>query len=76
MTTQEVPIFIALQVAFVKTWYQSQATAVVSGQLPDLAGLLDAFAARNTHSRVMKSQLLMKKPIPLRLSEICSWINS
>ena len=24
MTTQEVPIFIALQVAFVKTWYQSQ----------------------------------------------------
>ena len=42
------------------------ATAVVSGQLPDLAGLLDAFAKE--HQLSMKSQLLMKKPIPLRLS--------
>ena len=42
------------------------ATAVVSGQLPDLVGLLDAFA-KGTPAWRMKFQLLTKKPIPLPL---------
>ena len=44
MTTQEVPIFIALQVAFIEIWYQSQRLQWFLDNLPDLAGLLDAFA--------------------------------
>ncbi len=48
MTTQEVPIFIALWRPSRKHGTRS-ATAVVSGQLPGIFGLLDAFA-ENTSS--------------------------
>ena len=42
--TQVKRIFIALPVAFVENMVPESATAVVSGQLPDLVDLLDAFA--------------------------------
>ena len=44
MTTLGMLNFIALQVASSENMVPESATAVVSGQLPDLAGLLDAFA--------------------------------
>ena len=75
MTTQELPIFIALQVAFVENMVPESATAVVSGQLPDLAGSLDAFAKEH-QLKYEISTVGRRNRTRYHCWEICSRINS
>ncbi len=74
MTTLGMLSFMALQVASVKIWCQSATAVVVSGQLPDLAGLLDAFAKE--HQLILNLNCWWRNLYQWSLAGNLPWISS